>query len=417
MASSILSALGITQAAPPASAYADQSAETANLANAQSQLAGITTNLGLALSAAKIAGIDTTNLDNLNAEAASLATTNLTSAQLQAKTSALSAKLSTAQATQNAQRQADAVAAMQSAVSTIQARVAVIKRDSTTSAGLLTQYTALQKSSEDALAALKAMPVTPSSANSGSGVATPVVPDPSTFLNELDDLDTAKDAEENKTFNWTRFGKKITSVMMYYGTIITVGLGVIMGAIIMSNTYASDPFWGIKLYYFIYGGAFFPLSLIYGAYNPPYWVSAILPLYSLDPVRVQSGGVLSLPTFTMPTLPKMPTASDLAEAVLGRVKSLVKPTDAAASAAPAARTAPATLAARTASAASLTAPTLSTSDSMFGYSLVDPNTPTAAQTASRNKLRYFAIGELVFLGISATYYGVDALITKNLIKV
>ena len=426
MASNLLSAFGITPAAPPASAYADQKAETANLADAKSQLAGVTSSLGLALTAAKLAGVDTTNLDNLNAEAASLASANLTAAQLEAKTTALTAKLATAQATQDAKRHEDAIAAQQAAVTTIQTRVALIKKDSTTSSPLLMQYTDLQKTSETALATLKAAPAKQGVDISGNA---PDIPDPATFLSQLEDLDTAKDAEENKTFNWTRFGKKVTSVMMFYGTILSVALGVILGGIIMSNTFANDSFWGIKLYYFIYGAAFFPLSLIYGAVKSPYWVSGLLPLYSLDPTPVQAGGAFglpsfSLPSFTIPPLPKIPTVAEIAKAAKEKVTTKIS--EVIAPRAPAAAPVPPPPAAPPLPVNPLLDPIplggppparLSTLDTLFGYKYIDSKTPTTAQISSKNKLRYFAIGELVFLGISTTYYGIDALITRNLIKV
>lgn len=438
MASSLLSAFGVTPAAPPASAYADQTAETANLANAKTQLADVTSTLGLALTAAKLAGVDTTNLDNLNAEASSLSSTNLTAAQLQAKTTALTAKLATAQATQDAQRKAAALKAMQDAVTAIKKRVAAVKVDTTTSAQLLQKYKDLEGTAENALTALKAAPAKKEgfATGSGSGSTTdntppPEIPDPEALLSQLDDLDTAKEAEENKSFNWTRFGKKITSVMMFYGTIISIAIGAVLGGIIMSNAYASDPFWGIKVYYFIYGAAFFPLSLIYGAVKTPYWVSGTIPLYSLDPVE-QTGGA-----FTFPSLPAIPALNSikksLTTAKLPTVASLTKTlTDkivpAVAAVAPVAPVAEPVASAPVAPApppppvdpkqpVAPPAPAVTTSDRLFGYKLVDPNTPTAAQTSSRNMLRYFAIGELVFLGTSAVYYGVDSLITSNLIKV
>lgn len=432
MASSLLSAFGVTPAAPPASAYADQTAETANLAHAKTQLADVTSTLGLALTGAKLAGIDTTNLDNLNAEANSLSGVNLTAAQLQAKTTALSAKLATVQATQDAQRKAAALKAMQDAVTAIKKRVAAIKVDTTTSAQLLQKYKDLEGTAETALTNLKAAPAKKegfaTGSGSGSGSTTdntppPEIPDPEALLSQLDDLDTAKEAEENKSFNWTRFGKKITSVMMFYGTIISIAIGAVLGGIIMSNIYASDPFWGIKLYYFIYGAAFFPLSLIYGAVKTPYWVSGIIPLYSLDPVA-QTGGA-----FTFPSLPAIPNLAAITKSVTsGKVptvasltQSLIGTTVPAIAAEPVAEPPPPPPPppppVDPKQPVAPPAPAVTTTDRLFGYKLVDPNTPTTAQTSSKNMLRYFAIGDVVFLGISAIYYGVDFMIVNNLIKV
>jgi hypothetical protein len=441
MASSLLSAFGVTPAAPPASAYADQTAETENLAHAKAQLADVTSTLGLVLTGAKLAGVDTTNLDNLNAEANSLSGLNLTAAQLQAKTTALSAKLATVQATQDAQRKAAALKTMQDAVTAIKKRVAAVKVDTTTSAQLLQKYKDLEGTAENALTALKAAPAKKEGFATGSTAEdTPEIPRPEALLSQLDDLDTAKEAEENKSFNWTRFGKKITSVMMFYGTIISIGIGAVLGGIIMSNIYASDPFWGIKVYYFIYGAAFFPLSLIYGAVKTPYWVSGTIPLYSLDPVE-QTGGAFTFPS--LPAIPalnsikkslttaKLPTVASLTKTLTDKIVPAVATIGTAAAVAAVAPVAPVAEPVASAPVAPAPppppvdpkqpvappAPAVTTSDRLFGYKLVDPNTPTAAQTSSRNMLRYFAIGELVFLASSAVYYGVDFMIVNNLIKV
>ena len=128
-----LSSLGITGATPPpASAYSDQQAETANLANAKSQLTGITSNIGLAMTTAKQLGLDPTytqSLENLNSEATSIASANLTSAQLAAKTSALNDKLATAKATQEAAVKQRAITDMTAATTTIAARLAAVRAD------------------------------------------------------------------------------------------------------------------------------------------------------------------------------------------------------------------------------------------------------------------------------------------------
>ena len=412
MASSFLSALGVTPAAPPASAYSDQAAETANIAAAKSQLTSVTSSVGLALSAAKLAGVDTTNLDNLNTEAKSLSTQNLTSAQLKAKTDALSAKLSTAQATQEAEAKVQAAKEMEEAISTIQKRVTVIQKDKTTSAGLLKQYTDLLASAQAALAAIKAGPP-----KDLSGAAPPTFPTPDALLSSLDELDGAKETEENKVFSWSRLGRKVVKILMYYTTFVAVAAGALLGGIVLSNTYASDPFWGIRVFYFVYGAAFFPLSLLYGAAKPPYWVATLIPLQLDEPV--QTGGGFSLPA--LPPLPSLPNPTQIAAAaqksVAGAVKKAIPKMEVLAPikkpAAPAAPAVPAV------PAPELPGPTdpPPPSRGMFAFKLVDPNTPTPTDTSNKSLLRGLTIANLAVLAVSATYYGVDKLISSNMIKV
>jgi hypothetical protein len=50
---------------------------------------------------------------------------------------------------------------------------------------------------------------------------------------------------------------------------------------------------------------------------------------------------------------------------------------------------------------------------LFGYKLVDPATPTPAETTSKTYLRIMAGVDLTLLIIVAIYYGVDKLILKN----
>jgi hypothetical protein len=128
----------------------------------------------------------------------------------------------------------------------------------------------------------------------------------------------------------------------------------------MSNAYASDFFWGIKLYYFIYGAAFFPLSLIYGAIKYPYWVSGLIPLYSLMPLE----GAID------------PSTPSLIDSLFGYK--------------------------------------LVTSDPKKTYKSGTPQGLLAAQQlSSRTTLWILSLVELGILSGFSIYYGVDKLILKN----
>lgn len=69
---------------------------------------------------------------------------------------------------------------------------------------------------------------------------------------------------------------------MTYGTALDTGLFiVILTAVILGGSVAANIFIDTtlvyRLYYFVYGAAFFPFTLLYALYNPPYWRSTIFP--------------------------------------------------------------------------------------------------------------------------------------------
>lgn len=417
-----LSSLGITGATPPpASAYSDQKAETTNLADAKSQLTGVMSNIGLATTTAKQLGLDpsyTQSLENLNSEAAGLAGANLTSAQLAAKTTAINDKLANAKATQEAAVRQKAITEMTAANSTIAARLAAVRADNTVPAANLKEYEDHNTAAKAALEALKAPPI--------PGAAVPVFPSPDELLSKLDELDTALDAALNKVFNWKRLARKVLKIVMYIMAIIACGLGAILGGVIMSNAYAADFFWGIKVFYFIYGAAFFPLSVTYGVIKAPYWVSGLIPLFALEPREVPTEpppvavpvakpvsavdaakskvaslmSSVKLPSVKLPSmkLPSVKLPSMKLPAMFGAKKGGGDSEEIPLPPLPAALPAP---------------PAIPLQTKLFGYKLVDPATPTAAETASKQYLRIAAGVDLTLLIIVAIYYGVDKLILKN----
>lgn len=400
-----LSSMGITSpVAPPASAYSDQQAETANLADAKSQLMGVTSNIGLATTTAKQLGLDpayTQSLDNLNNEAANLATKNLSSAQLSAQTTALQNKLTDAKTTQEAAVKQKELDDMTAASNAISERLAAVKADSTAPAENVKQYDELNTAAQAALKALKDPPKDLSGAI--------IHPNPTALLAKVDDIDTALDAAQNKVFNWKRFMKKVVNQIMYWTAMIACGVGFVLGGIIMSNAYAADHFWAIKVFYFIYGAAFFPLSVVYGVIKSPYWVAGLIPIFSLVPRAVPT----EPPPLPAPPAPKpvKTSVASLKSAVTSKLTSMIKmpklfgggdddldlPPTFAPAVAPVARG----------------PPTVSLTTRLFGYKLVDPATPTPAETSAKTLLRILAGVDSALLLTIGVYYGVDKLILKN----
>ena len=187
---------------------------------------------------------------------------------------------------------------------------------------------------------------------------------------------------------------------------ITVICGILLGGIATSNAYAADYFWAIKLFYFVYGAVGFPITLCMAAYHKPYWVSGLIPLKSLVPRKVPTATAAPTPVPTAaPTAP--PTS---AQGLLNKAASLFGlsggGSDDMAALQPSAPGS-ATIVLPT------SIPSLSLTDKLFGFVLVDPKNPTAAQKSSQNILRILSIVELVLLGAVGIYYGVDKLILKN----
>jgi hypothetical protein len=365
-------------------------------------------------------------LTNLNTQAKALATQNLTPAQLATQTTQLESQLTTIQKQQEATTQQKAIANMQAAIDKISIAVKEVNADTTLSTGLRDKYNALLKTATDALESLKNPPPVPAS-TAGSGPAgspgpaapaIPAIPVADDLLSELDVLDTARDVEENKEFNMKRFQNTIFKQGMMIGFYIFIAFGALLGGIIMSNAYAAESFWGIRLYYFVYGAAFFPLTLFYGAVNPPYWVSLIFPAAAAAPlVRAapkQAGGGLTDILSSVKTAAGSAVSSTVAKAktaaasavssTVAKAKTAVGLQPAAAPAAQAAQARPNPITQVALSAAPVAAATTGTSN-IFTYTLVNTNAPTAADTSGRTTLRILSIVNIVCLAGFATYYG------------
>ena len=378
---SLLSSLGITGvSAPDPSAYKNIQMESSNLAEAKGEMKSTLSNIDMALSGADLVGLPpsyTASIKSLRDEASAAINSNMTSAQLAAKSTDISAKLNDVTKQQEQQRQADLIKALTAAKDVILPRVTAVRADKTTSAELLSRFNKLLDQVNASLKAAEAK-------KEGFQVAPPAEPilSPDALMNILDDLNTLKEAEENKEFNWNRFWKKMLRILMFCLLIVSCTTGALLGGIIMSNAYAADYFWAIKLYYFIFGAAFFPISILYGAFKPPLWLATIAPLQSMVPREVPTSAIPVVKAVAAPKpvnpATKLPGVSALSKLglKLGGGDPVVE-----------------------------AAPKLG----FFGYILPDSE-PTPEQLSNQKLLRILSISELAILVPVGIYYGVFAIL-------
>jgi hypothetical protein len=390
---SVLSSLGITGvSAPDPSAYKNIQMESSNLTEAKGEMKSTISNIDMALSGADLVGLPpsyTASVKSLRDEASAAMNSNMTSAQLAAKSTDISAKLKGVTEQQEQQRRADLIKAVTTARDTILARVTAVRADRTTSADLLASFNNLLDRANASVKAAEAkkegFQVAPPP--SPPAPPAPVIASPEELINILDDLNTRKDAEENKTFNWERFWKKMLRIFMFSLMIFSCTTGALLGGIIVSNAYAADYFWAIKLYYFIFGAAFFPISLAYGAFKPPLWLARIAPLQSMVPREVPTSAVPVVKVVAAPKpvsaakgiVSKIPGASALSKLGLK-------------------------FGGGDGDAAVATEPKLG----FFGYILPDSE-PTPEQLSSQKLLRILSITELAILLPVGIYYGAFAI--------
>jgi hypothetical protein len=170
----------------------------------------------------------------------------------------------------------------------VSTRVAQVTNDTTISDPILAEYKTLLSDVSGTIDMVKATnPATMGSTlpTTSDGIIYYVPPSgmttPEDATSRLYDLDTKYDQNQSGEFNWSRMYQKAykffftTFVSVMFG-VLTV-LSIILGGIVTSNAYISE--WvGNRIYYFIYGGLLFPLTIAYGIFYTPYWQAYILPI-------------------------------------------------------------------------------------------------------------------------------------------
>jgi hypothetical protein len=88
-----------------------------------------------------------------------------------------------------------------------------------------------------------------------------------------------RDIIKNKSMDltFTGFTRRIANDTLENIATTSIIIGFILGGIVMSNNYIEKSV-NMRLFYFVYGAALFPISLLYGIVNTPTWHSTIIPL-------------------------------------------------------------------------------------------------------------------------------------------
>jgi hypothetical protein len=193
------------------------------------------------------------------------------------------------------------------AVDTVRARVKEIEADSTTSSGLREEYRTLLVDAEDnlkkmevALAAAREVQVAAvkegfqaaaGATDTQSVLSTlfPKIPmspsffetSPATILDRLEVLDLKKQDEESKVFSIARAVKRWSILVNRILWFITICIGSLLGGIMLTNFYVDEPFWGIKIFYFLVGAVLYPFVLLASVIKPPFYHSYLIPLVEI----------------------------------------------------------------------------------------------------------------------------------------
>jgi hypothetical protein len=324
--SQILQSLGIPvgSGVPDPAKLLNQQAVDNQLQVVKNQVSSVINSIDLATKAGQLIGLSQPYIDKLNGlkdkGKSLLDQPNMTPDQLYTKMKGLDTEYKTVLAEQ--EKKADDLRAQKAkqAVDSVRARLREIEADSTTSKGLKDKYQllladaeAMYKTIEGALEAAKE--VQQAAIKEGfqeGGTPTPgptlKVADslfqetPDSILDRLQRLNLEKEAEEEKTFDVRRATRRFFLYFKKTFWYVSLAFAAMFGGMILSNFYIDEPFWAIKIYYFLIGAALFPLTLLLGVIAPPYMHSLLIPLVensAIAPVStpppMQGGAPIPLP--------------------------------------------------------------------------------------------------------------------------
>lgn len=384
---SVLSAVGLGgPAIPDPAAYKNMMVEAANMLEVKQMIQTTLDRINAAINEAETAGLPQKNIETFDAlytETQNLLTANLGSAVTAGKLKDIEARLATVKQEQEAILDAKNVKDITALRNKIEGRVKDVKKNALAPDTLKNDYDKLLADADEAIKSVKDPKYdnntqNPSSEGFQDSRKAHIREKIYELKKRLAELDAQRDEVGNKVFNWERFYKRIFGIMMRGIALISVTLGVLFGGIVMSNAFADEYFWGIRLFYFIYGAVLFPLSIIYGIYKKPYWVAGIFPIYQMSLLT----GPVPVPIVesVAPQAQKAPTSSEVTAMVQANMKSITQRGGAQ----------------------------LTLAQRLFNYKVVKDDIATPEQTASQGLLQKICYAELAALGSVALYYGITS---------
>lgn len=272
----VLSTLGITAGVPDPTEFLKQKEVSSQLDEARSNVNSTLGTVSFALDAARTLGVPSaalSRLESIQESARSLSeATNLTPAQMEAKRAEIEQGLAKAKAEQETLTRAARLKAAEEVAAATAAERKAVEGDTTLPRTLADS---LKQLDERCQAALKAT----QEAVAAKKDPADSVETPETLKTALTTLRDQRSTIENKESSGGVRGIR-ESVKWGVAALMILFLvaAAILGGVVLSNAYVEEVFWGIRLYYFVYGTLFFPLSLLYGAIKPPEWQSTIIPL-------------------------------------------------------------------------------------------------------------------------------------------
>jgi hypothetical protein len=370
---SILSTLGLGNRAVNPADYNTSSEIGKQLAAVKSQINGTLNTITAAISGFKLLGVNNniiTTLQGLQTQAQTLVTKVASPAELQKEWANIQSSLVNLQLSAASAKYNDLLNSVRLSYTTVSNRVGQVALDSNITPELLSDYnTLLNDVSGTVLAVLNTNPVTMGSTlpKTVDGIMYYVAPSdittPAAAADRLYDLDTRYDQLQTGQFNWRRFYTKIYNYIITKFIplmfIVLIILSMILAGIVSANSNIGD--WeGGRIFSFVYGGLLllpltihkallvFPIYILRGIINPPYWYSYLIPIYKHEAI------------VTTPTGSGMNGGS--------------------------------------------TTPPPPDNTSLFTYDLVG-STPTATQTSNKNTLRTLCIIDLILLLGFGSMYG------------
>jgi hypothetical protein len=270
-----LSAVGLTTATPDPSDFLKQKEVTGQIDQARADANTTLGTVSFALDAAETFGVSSTSLSSLRGlqdRAKKLIdTTNMTPAQMEAERTRIEQDLAKLKVEQEKLAREAEFKAVKEAASAITSERKKIDGDTTLPADLKASAKTLDEQAQASFQAVQkavnANQEIPSTVQTGASLQS-----------SLESLQSQRETTENATSSGGARAFKQARRWVFLGfMVLSFLVSAIIGGSVLANTFIDEVFWGIRLYYFLYGAIGFPLSLLYGIIRPPVWQSKISP--------------------------------------------------------------------------------------------------------------------------------------------